>query len=52
MPAPAERWRGLPDLSARERWAVGPLLLLTVALGIAPRALLDTIHLMAAAVLP
>ena len=49
--APAERWRGLPDLSARERWAVGPLLVLTVAIGVAPRALLDTIHAMAAGVL-
>jgi NADH-quinone oxidoreductase subunit M len=49
---PAERWRGLADLSARERWAVGPLLLLTVAIGVAPRALLDTIHRAAEALLP
>ena len=50
--APAERWRGLADLTARERWAVGPLLLLTVAIGVAPRAILDTIHRAAGALLP
>ena len=35
-----------------ERWAVGPLLLLTIAIGVAPRALLDTIHRAAEALLP
>ena len=39
-----ERWRGMPDLSARELWSVGPLLLLTVVIGVAPRTLLDLIH--------
>jgi NADH-quinone oxidoreductase subunit M len=39
-----ERWQKLPDLTARELWAVVPLLLLTVALGVAPRWLLDLIH--------
>ncbi|MEX2542688.1 MAG: proton-conducting transporter membrane subunit, partial [Trueperaceae bacterium] len=40
---PAERWRDLTDLGARELWAVGPLLLLTIVLGVAPRLLLDLI---------
>ena len=42
--SPSERWQGLPDLSRREAWAVVPLLLLTIAIGVAPRWLLDMIH--------
>ncbi|MBW3608894.1 MAG: hypothetical protein KY463_11150 [Actinobacteria bacterium] len=46
----AERWRRLPDLSAREAWAIVPLLLLTVAIGVAPRWLLDSIQRATAAI--
>ena len=38
-----ERWRGLRDLSPREAWAIVPLLLLTVVIGIAPGWLLEVI---------
>lgn len=41
--SPLERWAGMPDLSARELWAVGPLLLLTLVIGIAPRLVLDLV---------
>ena len=40
----SDRWRELTDLSPRELWAIVPLLVLTVALGVAPRWLLDMIH--------
>ena len=50
--APAARWRALPDLTARERWAVGPLLALTVVIGVVPHLLLDTLHRAAQALLP
>jgi NADH-quinone oxidoreductase subunit M len=37
---PSEQYRGLPDLTARE-WAISiPLVVMTVALGVAPQALL------------
>jgi NADH-quinone oxidoreductase subunit M len=39
-----ERWRGLRDLGARELGASVPLLVLTVALGVGPGALLGLIH--------
>jgi NADH-quinone oxidoreductase subunit M len=39
-----ERWRALPDLDGRERWAIVPLLALVVGLGVAPGPLLDLIH--------
>jgi NADH-quinone oxidoreductase subunit M len=39
-----DRWRRMPDISSREAWAVVPLLVITVILGIAPRPLLDLIH--------
>jgi len=42
--APIERWARLPDLSRREGWAVVPLLVLVVAVGIAPGGLLTVIH--------
>lgn len=39
-----DRWVRLPDLSAREIWSVGPLLVLTVVIGVAPRTILDLVH--------
>jgi NADH-quinone oxidoreductase subunit M len=38
-----ERWASLRDLGGRELWAVGPLLLLTILIGVAPRLVLDVI---------
>lgn len=46
---PAERWHALPDLTAREVWAVGPLLLLTLLIGIVPGAILSYVSLTTAA---
>jgi len=40
----SEQWRGLPDLGAREMWAIAPLLVLIVAIGVAPGTLLTVIH--------
>ena len=40
---PLERWTGMPDLTARELWAVGPLLLLTLVIGIAPGLVLGPV---------
>ncbi len=40
----SDRWKGLPDLGGREAWAVVPLLVLTVLIGVAPFLLLDLIH--------
>ena len=45
-----ERWQAMPDLGRRELWAVVPLLLLTIAIGVAPRWLLDVIHRAAGAI--
>ncbi len=41
-----EKWttKTMPDLSVRELLALGPLLLLTIALGVAPAWVLDVIH--------
>jgi len=41
-----EKWttKTMPDLSIRELLALGPLLLLTIALGVAPAWVLDVIH--------
>ena len=39
-----ERWNKMPDLNAREMLAVAPLLVLTVATGVAPSWVLDLIH--------
>jgi NADH-quinone oxidoreductase subunit M len=47
-----ERWRSMPDLSRVEGWAVVPLLVLTVAIGVAPGWLLDVIHRATAALAP
>lgn len=41
---PRERWNKMPDLSPREILAVAPLLVLTVATGVAPSWVLDIIH--------
>ena len=38
-----ERWRALPDLDGRELAAVIPLVLLTVAIGVYPRLVLDVV---------
>jgi NADH-quinone oxidoreductase subunit M len=45
-----ERWQGLRDLSAREAWAAVPLLILTLAIGVAPGWLLEVINRAAEAI--
>jgi NADH-quinone oxidoreductase subunit M len=40
----SERWQGLSDVRGRELAAVVPLIVLTVALGVFPRLLLDVIN--------
>lgn len=45
------RWQGMPDLSLRELLVVAPLLVLTVAIGVAPSWVLDTIHRTTAALI-
>jgi NADH-quinone oxidoreductase subunit M len=40
----AERWEAMPDLNAAERWAIVPLLILVVIVGVAPGGLLTVIH--------
>ncbi|GAA1525881.1 NADH-quinone oxidoreductase subunit M [Actinomadura kijaniata] len=40
----AEKVQGLPDLSAREKWAVGPVIALIVVLGFAPQPVLNVIN--------
>jgi NADH-quinone oxidoreductase subunit M len=42
--SPSERWEGLPDLGVREGLAIAPLLVLIVAIGVAPGSLLTLIH--------
>ncbi len=39
------RWASLPDLDARERWAVVPLVLVMIAAGVAPGPLISVINL-------
>jgi len=39
-----DRWKGLPDLGTREAWAVVPLLVLTVLIGVAPFLVLEMVH--------
>jgi NADH-quinone oxidoreductase subunit M len=39
-----EEVAGMPDLKARELWAVGPLIALVVALGVYPKPALDVIN--------
>ncbi|UZD66281.1 complex I subunit 4 family protein [Marinobacter sp. AN1] len=41
---PRQRWQAMPDLSTREWLAVAPLLVLTVATGVAPSWVLAIIH--------
>jgi NADH-quinone oxidoreductase subunit M len=36
--------RGMPDLRARELWAVGPLIALIIALGVYPKPVIDIIN--------
>lgn len=50
--APDERWRTTIDLSRIEMISIVPLLLLTVAIGVAPGALLDVIHRTVEGILP
>ncbi len=45
-----DRWKLLPDLDARELWAIVPLSALTVAVGVAPAWVLDVIHRAAEAI--
>lgn len=40
----SERWERLPDLTPREIWSVGPLLVLTIVIGVVPRTVLDMVH--------
>jgi NADH-quinone oxidoreductase subunit M len=40
----AERWRDLPDLGRPDLWAIAPLLVLIVLIGVAPAVWLDVIH--------
>jgi NADH-quinone oxidoreductase subunit M len=45
MTGPAgEKVAGMPDLKARELWAVGPLIALIIALGVYPKPVLDIIN--------
>lgn len=39
-----ERWVSLPDLSGPALWSIAPMLVLVVAVGIAPSPILDMIH--------
>ncbi|MDQ7019552.1 MAG: NADH-quinone oxidoreductase subunit M [Robiginitomaculum sp.] len=41
---PGKKWASMPDLSLREVLAVGPLLILTIMVGIAPFWVLNIIH--------
>jgi NADH-quinone oxidoreductase subunit M len=47
----ADRWWAMADLGPREGWAIVPLLVLIVAVGLAPGGLLETIHRAAEAIL-
>jgi NADH-quinone oxidoreductase subunit M len=45
MTGPAgDKIAGMPDLKARELWAVGPLIALVIALGVYPKPVLDIIN--------
>jgi NADH-quinone oxidoreductase subunit M len=45
MTGPAgEQVAGMPDLKARELWAVGPLIALIIAMGVYPKPVLDVIN--------
>jgi NADH-quinone oxidoreductase subunit M len=45
------RWAALPDMDARERWALAPLVALMVLVGVYPGPLVDTINLAMVAIL-
>ena len=38
------RWERMPDMNGREGWAIVPLLILTILIGIAPGGILAVIH--------
>lgn len=40
----SERWQQMPDLRAHERWAIAPLLIVVVLIGVAPGGILTVIH--------
>ncbi len=42
--APREQWATMPDLNLREVLVLAPLLALTIAVGVAPSWVLDTVH--------
>tara|TARA_R110002124_G_scaffold156246_1_gene323424 strand:- start:307 stop:1032 length:726 start_codon:yes stop_codon:yes gene_type:complete len=39
-----EKWAAMPDLDRVEKWAIIPLLALTILIGVAPGVLIDMIH--------
>jgi NADH-quinone oxidoreductase subunit M len=39
-----EEVKGMPDLRARELWAIGPLIVLIIAMGVYPKPVLDVIN--------
>ncbi|TMI81592.1 MAG: NADH-quinone oxidoreductase subunit M [Bacillati bacterium ANGP1] len=45
------RWAALPDLDARERWALVPLVAVMVFVGVYPRPLVDAVNLAMVAIL-
>lgn len=47
-----DRWRDLSDLSRSDIWAVAPLLVLVVLIGVAPRMVLEVVHGAAEVILP
>ena len=48
----SERWGRMRDLSRVDLWAVVPLLLLTVLIGVAPRLVLDAVRTASEVILP
>lgn len=47
-----ERWLRMPDLDRREAWAIVPLLVATVLVGVAPGGLLEIVHRAATGIQP
>ena len=45
------RWAALPDMDARERWALVPLAAVMVFVGVYPRPLVDTVNMAMVAIL-
>ena len=48
----SSRWRDMRDLSRSEAWAIVPLVVLTVAIGVVPRLMLDLIDRATQVILP